>query len=77
MNFEKRFIKIDDKITIGINKGYMYQLLVRSRGLYSVNEVVKAIIKIAVPQNQKLSSGCSFFLKLKKVCTDATMGRNK
>lgn len=61
MGFEKRFIKIEDNITIGINNGYMYQLLAKSRGLYSVNEVVKAVIKITVPQNQKVSKGCSFF----------------
>jgi hypothetical protein len=67
MIFEKRFIKIEDNITIGINNGYMYQLLARSSGLYSVNEVVKAIIKITVPQNQKIRRGCSFFLKLKNV----------
>jgi hypothetical protein len=65
-SFEKRFIKIAANITIGINNGYMYQLRAKSRGLYSLNEVVKAIIKITVPQNQKDIIGCSFFLELKK-----------
>ncbi len=66
MSFEKRFMKIEDNITIGISNGYMYQLLARSRGLYSVNEVVNAIIKIAVPQNQKVRSWLLFLFEIEK-----------
>jgi hypothetical protein len=55
----------------------MYQLLVRSSGLYSVNEVVNAINKIPVPQNQKRRSLYSFVLKFKNVWKAAINGMKR